>query len=64
MNAFISVYQVNTFRAISMTENLFKGPLRWRMTDDMEHYRRGLISFLWEEEIEKVKLSEGKSQPM
>lgn len=35
------------------------------MTDNTEqHRRRDLTSFLQEEEIGKLKLSEGKSQPM
>ena len=62
MNAFISVHKVNTFRTTSMTEKLFKGPLQWRMADNMEQYRRDLVSFLQAEEIEKLKLSEDKSQ--
>lgn len=61
VNAWLFQY-TNTFRATSVTEKLFKGPLQWRMTDNMEQYRRDLISFLQEEGIGKLKLSEGKSQ--
>lgn len=33
------------------------------MADNMEQYRKNLISFLQEKEIGKLRLSEGKSQP-
>lgn len=47
MYAFISESQVKAFRATSLKEMLFKGPLKWKMTDNMEQYRKDLIIFFY-----------------
>lgn len=60
MYAFILECQVKAFRATSLKEKLFKRPLKWKMTDNMEQYRKDLINFLIGERNTKPKAFRGQ----